>query len=333
MKRTVSTILVFALILGVIFIPSTAAPAWRGDANGDGKINLSDVASIMRHIAAWNVEIDPLADFDEDGNINLRDASLVLRYIAEWNVAPDSLLEAQYGVSAVDFEITEPAPTETVKGSDFGFSVDAADNYDAWTAAIAYLRDHPGTTLEIEKGVYKMANKKSVAVSGLQNCVIDGGGSTFLFSKRAFFSISGCDLLMLKNFTVDWDYETAGYPTTSVVRVRNRYTTDDPTIDKLEYEFILVDDASYAVTQPWDSMLHMDPESLTVGVVGGHGDMFNVSEWHKEFELTEPNLVTATIKSDSGPSVGETWLVRHYNYGAGCFVQSSGTNVTYKDLT
>lgn len=332
MKRTLSSILAFALILGAMLITASTAPAWRGDANGDGQINLSDVVTILRHIAAWDIEIDPLADFDEDGGINLRDVSLVLKYIAQWNVAPDSLLEAEYGVSAVDFDVPEPTPTETVKGSEFGFSTEAVDNYDAWTAAIAYLKEHPGTTLEIEKGVYKMSKNKNIAVSGLQNCVIDGGGSTFLFSKRNFFSISGVDLLTIKNFTVDWDYETTGYPTTSVVRVRNRYDTDDPSLDKLEYEFILVDDASYAVTQPWDSMLHMDPETLTVGVIGGKGDMFNVSEWHKGFELTEPNVVTATIKSSAGPAVGETWMVRHYNYGAGCLIQSSGTNVTYKDI-
>lgn len=333
MKRIISSFIILALILGVMLIPSTAAPAWNGDANGDGQINLSDVVTILKHIAKWKIDIDPLADFDGNGKVNLSDAALVLKYIAKWNVAPDSLLEAEYGVSAVDFEIPEPAPTETVKGSEFGFDTEAADNWDAWTAAIAYLKEHPGTTLEIEKGVYKMAKSKNVTISDLNNCVIDGGGSTFLFSKRNFFSISGCDLLMVKNFTVDWDYETAGYPTTSVVRVRDRYDTDDPVYDKMEYEFILVDDASYAVTQPWDSMIHMDPETLTVGAIGGSGDMFNVSDWHKEFELTEPNVVTATIKSDAGPNVGEVWLVRHYNYGAGCFVQSSGTNVTYKDLT
>ena len=325
------------LIVCGILIPSSAKPVWNGDANGDGKVNLSDVSFVLRHIASWDVEISPLADFDGNGEINLLDVTLVMKYLAQWNVAPDSLLEAEYGVTAVDFDIPEPTPTETVKGSQFGFSTEATDNRGAWTNAIAYLKEHPGTTLEIENGIYKMAAGNSISFSGLNNCVIDGGGSTFLFATRSFFSVGGnSDLLTIKNFTIDWDYEAVGYPTTSVVRVKDRYATDDPKYDKLEYEFILVDDASYVLNPelPWDSMLFMDPETLTVGAIGGEGDMFYVNRWHESFEATSvPNVITATIKSDADPVVGEVWLVRHFNYGAAAFVQSSGTNITYKDLT
>lgn len=333
MKRTVSSILLLAMIFGMMLIHSTAAPAWLGDANGDGKINLTDVATIMRHVAAWNVEIDPLADFNEDGKINLSDVSLVLKYIAQWNVSADPLLEAEYGVNAVDFDIPAPSPAETVKGADFGFDTGATDNTGAWTAAIAYLQEHPGTTLEIETGVYKMAGNRYVSISGLQNCVIDGGGSTFLYANRNFFGVSGCDLVEIKNFTVDWDYETAGYPTTSVVRIRDRQTTDDPKTDKVEYEFFLVEDASYAVNLPWDSMMHMDPERLTIGTVGGYGDKFAVSWWHKSKELTEPNVITAMIDSTIELNVGDVWLVKHYNYSGPAFSHGSGTNITYRDIT
>ncbi len=333
MKRIISSIMLLAMIVGTIVIPSAAAPAWNGDANGDGQITLNDVSTILKHIAKWDVDIDALADFDTNGKINLSDAGLVLKYIAKWNVAPDTLLEAQYGVSAVDFDVPAPAPTETVKGSEFGFDTGASDNYAAWTAAIAYLKEHPGTTLEIEKGVYKMAGNRYVSISGLQNCVIDGGDSTFLFANRNFFSVSGCDLVEIKNLTVDWDYETAGYPTTSVVRIRDRQTTDDPKIDKVEYEFFLVEDASYAVTQPWDSMMHMDPERLTIGAVGAQGDKFSVSWWHKSKELTEPNVITAMIDSSIDLNEGEVWLVKHYNYSGPAFSHSSGTNITYKDIT
>lgn len=334
MKRILSSLMTLALILGTVLIPATAAPAWNGDANGDGKVNLGDVALILKDIAKWDVEVDPLADFDGNGKVNLGDASLVLKYIAKWNVAPDSLLEAEYGVNAVDFDIPYPAPTETVKGSEFGFSTEASDNSGAWDSAIAYLREHPGTTLEIEKGVYKMAGNRYVSISNLQNCVIDGGDSTFLFANRNFFSVSGSDLLEIKNLTVDWDYETAGYPTTSVVRIKSRTKTDDPKTDKVEYEFFLVEDASYAVDLPWDSMMHMDPERLTIGVVGGYGDQFAVSWWHKSKELTEPNVITAMIDSSiTDLYEGDVWLVKHYNYSGPAFSHSSGTNITYKDIT
>jgi len=332
--RIISLLLALVLSFSAMLIHSTAAPAWNGDANGDENINLSDVTMILKHIANWDVEVDPLADFDTNGKINLNDASLILKHIAKWNVAPDTLLEAEYGVNAVDFDIPYPAPTETVKGSEFGFSTEVSDNSGAWASAIAYLREHPGTTLEIEKGVYKMAGNSYVSISGLQNCVIDGGDSTFLYANRNFFSVSGCDLLEIKNLTVDWDYETAGFPTTSVVRIKSREKTDDPKTDKVEYEFFLVEDASYAVDLPWDSMMHMDPERLTIGVVGGYGDQFAISWWHKSKELTEPNVITAMIDSSIKDIYeGDVWLVKHYNYSGPAFSHSSGTNVTYKDIT
>ena len=332
MKRIVLSLTVFALVISTIFTPSTAAPVWNGDADGNGQITLSDVSTILKHIAKWDVEIDPVADFNSDGTINLNDASLVLQYIAKWNVAPDSLLEAQYGVTAVDFEIPAPTPTETVKGSGFGFDTEATDNTGAWNSAIAYLKKHPGTTLEIEHGTYKMAGNSSVSITGLQNCVIDGGNSTFLFANRNFFGVNGCDLTAIKNLTVDWDYETTGHPTTSVVRIRDISETDDPKTNKVEYEFFLVEDASYAMDLPWDSMMHMDPETLTVGTVGGHGDKFTISWWHKSKELTEPNVITAMIDSSIEFDAGDVWLLKHYNYSGPAFSHGSGTNITYENI-
>ena len=330
MKRIISSFITFALILGALLIPSSATPKWNGDANGDGKLNLGDVALILKQIAKWDVEIDPLADFDENGKINLSDAALTLKYIAKWNVAPDSLLEAAYGVSEVDFDVPEPTTTETVKGADFGFSTTASDNSRAWDLAVAYLREHPGTTLEIENGVYKMVN--GVALDGLNNCVIDGGGSTFLFSRMNFFTVSGnTDLFMVKNLTVDWDYETAGYPTSSVIRIKDIRKTDDPAAVEVDFEFFLVDDASYAITQPWNSMIHMDPDTLTIGMVNGKGTHHTLEGDFTSRRLTAPNVITSTIYYDDF-EVGDVWIMRHFNYSPGAFRQTDATNVTYRNI-
>jgi len=339
MKRIISSLMTVAMILGAVLVPSLSAPAWNGDANGDGAINLNDVSLIMRHLAAWDVEIDPLADFDTSGKVNLVDASLVMKHIAKWNVAPDSLLEAEYGVSAVDFDIPEPTPTEVVKGSEFGFDTAAADNRDAWMAAVAYLQAHPGTTLEIETGVYKMSNPVSVSLNGLKNCVIDGGGSTFLYSQKSFFGVGGgTDLFMIKNLTIDWDRETAGYPTNSVVRIKDVRETDNPDLYEVDYEFFLEEDASYATVHPWDSMMHMDPDTLTIGMVNGKSDIFTLGVFHVGFELTAPNVVTATLDKTSYAqhidrlTVGDVWLLKHYNYSAPAFSNHDATNVTYRNI-
>lgn len=58
-----------------------------GDANGDGKVNLSDVSALLKYIAKWDIEIDTkAADVNRDEKINLSDVSLILKYIAKWDV-------------------------------------------------------------------------------------------------------------------------------------------------------------------------------------------------------------------------------------------------------
>ena len=42
MKRIISSFMTLALILGAILVPASTAPAWNGDANGDGQIDLTD---------------------------------------------------------------------------------------------------------------------------------------------------------------------------------------------------------------------------------------------------------------------------------------------------
>ena len=59
----------------------------KGDATDDGKINLSDAALMLKHIAKWNVEIsDDASDTNSDGKVNLSDVSTILQYIAGWEV-------------------------------------------------------------------------------------------------------------------------------------------------------------------------------------------------------------------------------------------------------
>jgi len=63
------------------------AATMYGDANGDGKIALSDASLVLKHIAKWDVEIDEASgDANGDGKIALSDASLILKYIAKWDV-------------------------------------------------------------------------------------------------------------------------------------------------------------------------------------------------------------------------------------------------------
>jgi len=57
----------------------------KGDANGDGNVNLLDVAAILKKTAGWDVTVTKFSsDFTEDGKLNLLDASGVMKKIAGW---------------------------------------------------------------------------------------------------------------------------------------------------------------------------------------------------------------------------------------------------------
>ncbi len=60
---------------------------FMGNADRNTVINLTDVSSMLKKIAGWNIEIDEVAaDVDGSGNVNITDVSTVLKKIAGWDV-------------------------------------------------------------------------------------------------------------------------------------------------------------------------------------------------------------------------------------------------------
>lgn len=58
-----------------------------GDADGNGKCNISDVSALLKFIAKWDVTVQKIsADTNCDGKINITDASNILKYIAKWDI-------------------------------------------------------------------------------------------------------------------------------------------------------------------------------------------------------------------------------------------------------
>ena len=60
-----------------------------GDCDGDGELDLADVANLVRYLAGgWeDVSVDTRnADANADGKVNLKDVVLLRRYLAGWNV-------------------------------------------------------------------------------------------------------------------------------------------------------------------------------------------------------------------------------------------------------
>ena len=60
----------------------------KGDANGDGQLDLQDAALLSQYLAGWNVEIrQETTDVNGDGSITIGDVAQIRRYLAGWDVS------------------------------------------------------------------------------------------------------------------------------------------------------------------------------------------------------------------------------------------------------
>ena len=58
-----------------------------GDADCNGEVTIRDAATILQHIAGWDVIIDTVAaDVVGNDGVTIRDAAVILQYIAGWDV-------------------------------------------------------------------------------------------------------------------------------------------------------------------------------------------------------------------------------------------------------
>lgn len=112
-----------------------------GDCDSNGKVNVSDAVSILKHAASWNIDINALAaDVDGNGKVNVSDAVLVLKYAAMWDVslgyAPFAFENAALTAPAEDqsLSLTFGSNTERLNASDdtangnFSYMMELAKN-------------------------------------------------------------------------------------------------------------------------------------------------------------------------------------------------------------
>ena len=330
MKRLLAFILAAIMLIAALCVPSFAVPAWSGDASGDGKINARDVILMMRHIVGFDVDLAPTADYDSDGTVNARDVTLTMKYLVGCPVLTDSLLEAKYGVSEPVFEIPDPVTDKEVSGADFGFDPAADDNSAAFNSAAAYLSENPGTKLTLEKGVYRMGGA-AVTLDGVKDCVIDGGGAHFIYDTARYFFVNGCEGLKFCDLTVEWDWDT--HPLASIVRIGNVAKNADGS-STLDFEFILEEDASYALNEKWDSMMQVDPETYAMSTAVPGGDYFDTESKIMQKTQISANVIRATFaRGYSLPKQGDTVIVRHFNYGPWVFnVTGRSSGVIFEDV-
>ena len=84
MKKFLTILLVFVLVLSLVPFSAMAAKLVAGDVNGDGVTNAKDVTFLRRYLAGgYNVTIqEAVSDCNGDGTINAKDVTILRRYLA-----------------------------------------------------------------------------------------------------------------------------------------------------------------------------------------------------------------------------------------------------------
>jgi hypothetical protein len=77
------TVEVEPLLLGVGVLLIQREPTYRGDANFDYKVDVSDAITILGEVflGAGSIYCRPAADFNRDGRVNISDPIAILQYL------------------------------------------------------------------------------------------------------------------------------------------------------------------------------------------------------------------------------------------------------------
>ena len=121
-----------------------------------------------------------------------------------------------------DFEVEAPRPTggAVVRAVDFGLSESGVHNAEAANRAFAEARRVKAARVVIAPGTYRCFDGPGLKIEGLADCVVDGGGATFVFRRtvpnqddpsilaegQGNVEIRDCVRTEVGNFNVDWDW-------------------------------------------------------------------------------------------------------------------------------
>ena len=228
----------------------------------------------------------------------------------------------------IRFDILRPVPSSlsTVHSRKFGMSAGAEDNTEAFGKALEYCREHPGTRLVIDKGVYRFAESDKICIEDLQTCLIDGKEAEFIFAKTGvFMTISQCNCLEINGLTIDVD--RVANPVDDVFRVANA-NPEERTLDFVFFQKEDVDEDMIiqAITQ-------CDPETLTFGAKNSSKENYIYMDPAVlvKVEKTAPNVLSITHNGALGRYAdGDTFIMRHHVYD-GCVFKICGesANLTF----
>lgn len=234
------------------------------------------------------------------------------------------------GAAGSRFYIERPKTEalNVVSGSDFGMDAEKDDNFEAFKAALAYCRTHSGTCLKLENGIYKINNKETFSLHGFKDVMIDGCGTTLVFSNVVSgFSVAESDCVEIRNIKFDWDWDSK--PLSDIVTVANANAKNN------ELDLIFRDREADENTI-FSALTQCDPETFTYGAKRGTREDYIYQHPECIVSVTKIGKNTLHVKHDGSfkkYANGEVYILRHYVYDTSFMGISSSRNITVNGVS
>ena len=213
------------------------------------------------------------------------------------------------GINNSRFFIQSPnkAALQTVPVSQFGASPELEDNTDALNSAFVFCKDHPGTHLLFDGGVYYVSGQ--LLLENIRDACIDGNGAEILYDTRnSLFTIRHCECVEVRGLTFEWDWDKLPLSATArAVDVEGEKNTLDFIFDNPAYAR---EDMFYAVSQS-------DPDTGTYGAKGTYIESYEGQNPDVIKQLTKISDDTIRVVHNGSWAHfgGNSYILRSVAYG------------------
>ncbi|MBR2732246.1 MAG: right-handed parallel beta-helix repeat-containing protein [Clostridia bacterium] len=219
------------------------------------------------------------------------------------------VFEEVNGVGGSRFFIQAPKEQAltTVAVSQFGASPGEADNTEALNSAFAYCKDHPGTLLRFEPGVYYVSG--ALLLEELSDVLIDGAGAKILYDYRSsLLTLRHCDCVEVRGLTFDWDWDKLPLSAkATAVAVKGEKNTLDFVFDNPDFAR---EEMLYAVSQ-------CDPETGIYGAKGTYIESYDGQNPEVILQVTKISDDTLRVVHNGAWAhfAGNAYILRSTAYG------------------
>ena len=188
MKKALVYILSLTLLVSCLSVGGalsvSAAELIPGDVNGNGRVNVQDLAALQRHLNGWDITVDTAAaDVNADDKVNVKDLGLLQQYLN-------------------DYEVT------LLPGTGSSTDLSTPDGYSIMNIAAA--RDAAvGTKVQVSGVVARITYAFGMKPSGVM--LVDDSGSIYIYDNNVAAACAIGNTITVKAEKTFWILEDEQY--------------------------------------------------------------------------------------------------------------------------